>query len=172
MITFAEARLSDSLRISILLKTVYIQTYATEGVTFEFARFLTQRFSVEHIESVITERPDQLQVAYFNQNPIGVAEIIYGKTCPIKKIAAPELSKLYVLERFYGRGVGHGLMNRVENLLRANGHRYLWLEVYTRNARAIAFYERQGYVSIGEVEFPMEENTYLNYVMIKDLSNS
>lgn len=169
MITVAKANLSDSLRISVLLKTVYIQTYATEGVTFEFANFITQRFSVEYIESIITKRPDQLLVAYYNQNPVGVAEIIHEKTCPVKKIVAPELSKLYVLERFYGKGVGQRLIYEVESLLRENGHRQLWLEVYTQNARAVAFYKKQGYASIGEVEFPMEKNTYLNYVMMKDL---
>jgi diamine N-acetyltransferase len=169
MITFGKANLKDSLRISVLLKTVYIQTYATEGVTFEFANFLTQRFSVEHIESTITKSPDQLLIAYYNLNPIGVAEIIYGKTCPIKNIVAPELSKLYILERFYGKGVGYGLMKEVESLVKVGGQKNLWLEVYSRNARAIRFYERQGYISIGNVDFPMENNTYINDVMIKNL---
>src|SRR5690349_18293803 len=118
MITFGKAKLVDSLRISVLLKTVYIQTYAAEGVTFEFANFITKRFSVEHIESTIAADPDQLMIAYFNDNPIGVAEIIFGKICPIKNIDAPELSKLYVLERFYGKGIGHGLIKEVEDMLR------------------------------------------------------
>jgi diamine N-acetyltransferase len=169
MITFDKANSTDSLRISVLLKTVYIQTYATEGITFEFANFLTQRFSVEHIEATIIQNTSQLLIAYYNQNPIAVAEIIYDKTCPINNIVAPELSKLYVLERFYGKGVGHGLINKVESFVQNSGHKHLWLEVYSQNVRAIKFYEREGYISIGKVDFPMENNTYVNDVMIKDL---
>ena len=166
-ISFGKAKLSDSLRISVLLKTVYIQTYAVDGVTFEFANFITNRFSTENIEKIIKENPSRLIIAYQNGNPIGVAEIIYNSTCPIRKISVPELSKLYVLERFYGKGIGYGLMNESENEVRENGFAEFNLEVYINNARAIAFYERQGYVSIGNVDFPMESNTYENLVMNK-----
>ena len=105
-ISFGKAKLSESLRISVLLKTVYIQRYAVDGVTFEFANFITNRFSTENIENIIKENPSRLIIAYQNGNPIGVAEIIYNSTCPIRKISVPELSKLYVLERFYGKGIG------------------------------------------------------------------
>ena len=169
-ISFGKAKLSDSLRISILLKTVYIQTYAVEGVTFEFANFITKRFATENIERIIKENPSRLLIAYQNGNPIGVAEIIYDSTCPIRKISVPELSKLYVLERFYGKGIGFGLLNEAEKEVRKNGFTEFNLEVYIHNARAIAFYNRQGYSSIGNVDFPMESNTYENLVMNKILN--
>ncbi|MBQ4821872.1 GNAT family N-acetyltransferase [Aquimarina sp. MMG016] len=169
-ISYGKAKLSDSLRISVLLKTVYIQTYAVDGVTFEFANFITKRFSPELIENIIKENPSRLIIAYQNGNPIGVAEIIYDSNCPIRKIPVPELSKLYVLERFYGKGIGYGLMNEAEKEVRENGFSEFNLEVYINNARAIAFYKRQGYVSLGNVDFPMEFNTYENLVMNKALN--
>lgn len=169
-ISYGKAKLFDSLRISVLLKTVYIQTYAVDGVTFEFANFITKRFSIEHIESIIKENPLQLIIAYQNENPIGVAEIILDSTCPIRNISIPELSKLYVLERFYGKGIGLGLLKSVENQLINNGFKELNLEVWKQNERAITFYKKQGFISIGNVDFPMEYNTYENYVMNKKLS--
>ena len=90
---------------------------------------------------------------------------------PIRKIPVAELSKLYVLERFYGKGVGFGLMNVAEEEVRKNGFKEFNLEVYINNARAIAFYKRQGYTSIGNVDFPMESNTYENLVMNKILNS-
>jgi len=169
-ISFGKAKLSDSLRISVLLKTVYIQTYAVDGITFEFSNFITNRFSTENIENIIKENPSRLIVAYQNGNPIGVAEIIYDSTCPIRKTHVPELSKLYVLERFYGKGIGYKLINEAEKEVRQNGFAEFNLEVYINNDRAITFYERQGYVSIGNVDFPMESNTYENLVMNKVLN--
>ena len=169
-ISYGKAKLTDSLRISVLLKTVYIQTYAVDGVTFEFANFITKRFSIEHIESIIKENPLQLIIAYQNENPIGVAEIIFDSTCPIRNISIPELSKLYVLERFYGKGIGFGLLESTENQLINNGFKELNLEVWKQNERAIAFYKKQGFVSIGSADFQMEYNTYENFVMNKKLS--
>ena len=169
-ISYGKAELSDALKISVLLKTVYIQTYAVEGITFEFANFITKRFSPELIENIIKENPSRLIIAYLNGNAIGVAEIVYDSTCPIRKTTLPELSKLYVLERFYGKGIGCGLIKEVEKEVRENGFNELNLEVYINNARAIAFYERQGDVSIGNIDFPMESNTYENLVMNKVLN--
>jgi len=169
-ISFGKAKLSDALRISILLKTVYIQTYAIEGVTFEFANFITKRFSTENIENIIKDNPNRLIIAYQNGNPIGVADIIYESTCPIRKIPVSELSKLYVLERFYGKGIGFKLINEAEKEVRNNGFKEFNIEVYIKNDRAIAFYERQGYTTIGNIDFPMEFNTYENLVMNKILN--
>ncbi len=168
-LSFEKAKRSDALRISVLLKTVYIQTYAVDGVTFEFANFITKRFSPEHISTIIQTNPDQFIIAYYRGNPIGVAEIIYESTCPIRKKTIPELSKLYVLERFYGQGIGYKLLETAEETLEKKGHTEFNLEVYIENKRAIAFYKRQGYVVIGNIDFPMETNTYENFVMHKFL---
>jgi len=168
-ISFGKARIKDAIRISILLKTVYIETYATEGITFEFANFIDKKFSKERIENVISGNPDQLLIAYFDNNPIGVAEILFESNCPIRKVPIPELSKLYVLKRFNGKRVGFGLINESENLIKEKGFKEFNLEVFIGNARAIAFYERQGYQKIGRVDFPMESNTYENWVMNKKI---
>lgn len=76
------------------------------------------------------------------------------------------------MERFYGKGIGFGLLNKVEKEVLANGHTEFYLEVYIHNKRAISFYERQGYISIGNVDFPMEFNTYENLVMNKVLDKA
>ncbi len=169
-ISYGKAKLSDALRISVLLKTVYIQTYAFEGINFESANFITKRFAVEHIEETIKKNPKQLIIAYCKGNPVGVAEIIYEAICPIRKIPVAELDKLYLLERFYGKGIGYGLMMEAEKEVAAQGIKELNLEVYIHNDRAIDFYKRQGYVSIGNVDFVMEFNTYENLVMNRQLS--
>ncbi len=169
-ISYGKAKLSDALRISVLLKTVYIQTYAFEGINFESANFITKRFALEHIENTIVENPKQLIIAYCKGNPVGVAEVFYEALCPIRKIPVAELDKLYLLERFFGKGIGYGLMMEAEKEVVAQGIKELNLEVYIHNDRAIDFYKRQGYVSIGNVDFVMEFNTYENLVMNKQLS--
>ncbi len=166
-ISFGSAKVQDALRISILLKTVYIQTYAVDGITFEFTNFITERFSPERIMHTIEKNPKQLILAYKNDNPIGVAEVIIDSSCPIRKKTVPELGKLYVLTRFHGLGIADRLLKEAENCVLDNGFKEFYLEVYVKNERAIAFYKKQGYSSIGNVDFPMESNTYENLVMNK-----
>lgn len=168
-VSYGKAKLSDALCISVLLKTVYIQTYALDGITMEFANFITKRFALEVIEKTIKENPNNLIVAYHNTNPIGVAEISYDSKCPIKHIPVPELSKLYVMECFNGTGVGYGILKEVEKEVNSHGFKRINLEVYMENERAIRFYKRQGYVTIGTIDFQMEINTYKNRVLNKVL---
>lgn len=169
---YRKAVLADVLMLSVLFKQVYIQTYGTEGVTLEFANFITDRFSTERITEMIIHQPDSLFVAEYKGNLVGAAEIAYSKQCPIGDLVAPELNKLYVLEWFCRRGVGYGLLQEVEGALAARGEKIIWLWVYLPNTRAINFYERQNYKWIGNAFFQMEFNRYENKVMVKSLVGS
>jgi diamine N-acetyltransferase len=168
-IIIRKAELSDSLRLSVLYKQVYIQTYGTEGISTEFANFITKQFAVEKIESTINTHPGNISVAEFKGNLVGVVEVEFDKKCPVGNTRAPELNKLYVLEWFCGMGIGYRLLKKAEETVRSEGISDIWLWVYILNKRAIAFYERQQYQWIGNAFFQMEFNKYENKVMLKKL---
>lgn len=165
-ILFRKAKKEDALQLSILFKQVYMKTYAVEGITHEFANFVSQKFSVEAIKNTI-EKENSMIVATYKDNPVGVAEIVYDSTCPIRNIISPELGKLYVLDWFFGKGIGNGLIASVETELKNKGHNEYWLWVYIKNNRAISFYEKQQFVVIGNAFFDMEMHSYENKVMQK-----
>lgn len=169
MITYGKARIADVVRLSLLFQQVYLQTYALEGITFEFAHFIQKRFSPRVLEDLIQNEPARLLVAYYSGNPVGAAEVHFEGVCPIDKVVGPELSKLYVLERFCGQGVGFGLLGEVEKELRLKGHTSLWLEAWENNLRAVQFYQRQQYQIIGRADFTIEA-TYKNWVMRKSFT--
>lgn len=168
-VTYRHANSSDAVKLSILFKQVYIHTYGTEGVSDEFANFITKQFSVERLSHLILNEPDNLIVAEYKGNLVGVAEIEFNKQCPINNIVAPELSKLYILEWFCGKGIGYHLIKNVEQVVKSKGYPQLWLWVLISNERAISFYERQNYQWIGNALFHMEKNTYDNKIMLKQL---
>lgn len=168
-ISIRKAQLSDSKKLSILFQQVYIQTYALEGVSDEYANFISVQFSAQKIEEKISFIPDSLWVAEYKNNLVGVAQIDFEKECPIRKISMPELNKLYVLEWFSKKGIGYQLLQKVEKILASKGFKELWLVVYSLNPSAIAFYERQGYECIGDTLFQMEVNCYKNKVYTKQL---
>jgi ribosomal protein S18 acetylase RimI-like enzyme len=160
---------SDSLRLSVLYKQVYIQTYGNEGVSNEYANFITKQFAVEKIENTINSHPDNISVAEYKGNLVGVAEVEFDKQCPVDDIIAPELNKLYILEWFCGMGIGQKLLEAAEETVRSKGINEIWLWVYLFNRRAISFYEKQQYQWIGNAFFQMEFNKYENKVMLKKL---
>lgn len=166
-IQYRKAQIEDVVKLSVLYKQVYIQTYGAEGVSDEFANFITKQFSPERIENTIRENPDCIIVAAYKHNLVGVAEIEFSKKCPVNYIIAPELNKLYILEWFCGKGIGYKLLEFAERIVSEKGEKEIWLWVLESNERAIHFYEKHGYQDIGNASFQMETNRYENKVMLK-----
>ena len=145
-----------------------METYGTEGVTYEFANFIEQQFALEKIEKDLLSPICQLWIAENNQNPVGVIQVEYQKECPRGQIIAPEINKLYILRNFYGQGIGQNLMRLAEEAIRSGGYNKLWLWVLESNMRAVKFYLQQGFKNIGKADFKMQVNTYSNLVMLKN----
>jgi diamine N-acetyltransferase len=168
-IVYRNAVTADILKLSVLYKTVYIQTYGIDGVSDEFANFITNQFAPERLAETISKGPAHIIVAEYKGNLVGVAEIEMAKQCPLGNIVAPELNKLYILEWFCGRGVGGRLMAAAEEIVLSKGINEMWLWVLHSNARAISFYQKHNYKTIGNAAFQMEVNLYDNFVMHKQL---
>lgn len=72
--------------------------------------------------------------------------------------------RVAVLEKCRKRGIGQELMEALEGQARADGFRQVWLGA---QIQALAFYERIGYVSHGDV---YQEAGIDHQMMVKDLS--
>ena len=80
-----------------------------------------------------------------------------------------ELKRIYCLSRFHGTGLGAALMRAaIEQAATQQAHRLL-LGVYARNARAIAFYRRQGFEPVGERQFAVGDRLYDDVVLARAL---
>jgi GNAT superfamily N-acetyltransferase len=79
-----------------------------------------------------------------------------------------KIHKLYVLPAIHGKGYGRGLLEEIKRRVRANvgpgSPRQLELNVYRRNP-ALTFYEKMGFSIIGEVNEPVGEFFFEDYVM-------
>lgn len=166
-IVYRNAQSSDAKKLSVLFKQVYIQTYGVEGVSDEFANFITKQFAVERLEGLISQQPQNLIVAEYNENLVGVVEIEFDKKSPVGDIVGTELNKLYILEWFCGKGIGERLLKFAEEIIQEKGEKLFWLWVLETNSRAVNFYGKHGYEVIGNAAFQMEKNSYMNKVMVK-----
>lgn len=75
-----------------------------------------------------------------------------GPSCDDDMPDAGEVYQLYVLAEWYGKGVGYRLMQEGRRMLVDDGFDTIVLWVLEGNERAIAFYERQGFVADGHVK--------------------
>lgn len=76
-----------------------------------------------------------------------------------------ELKRIYALSRFHGSGVAQTMMDTAVDEARERGARRVTLGVYAGNARALRFYERNGFRQIGTRQFTVGSLVCDDFVM-------
>lgn len=80
-----------------------------------------------------------------------------------------ELRRIYLLSRFQGAGMGRRMVEAVADEARRRGARRLLLGVYGENQKALGFYERMGFRSVGTREFVVGSKVCSDYVLARPL---
>ena len=80
-----------------------------------------------------------------------------------------ELERLYLLQSSVGRGLGSLLMRACIEESRRGGHTSMWLQVWEGNTRAMTFYRKMGFGSVGEKEKMVGTQTSRDIIMARKL---
>ena len=80
-----------------------------------------------------------------------------------------ELHRFYVDRPAHGKGIAHQLMSAVHKVARSFGGTHLWLGVWERNPRAIAFYKKVGFTDCGSTVYHVGPDPQIDRVMIAPL---
>ena len=83
-----------------------------------------------------------------------------------------EVARFYVDKNHHGRGIAQQLMQAAYETARELGAATLWLGVWERNARAIAFYVKCGYVDVGSQPFLVGSDLQTDRVMARVIPSS
>jgi GNAT superfamily N-acetyltransferase len=89
----------------------------------------------------------------------------------VQSDAAVELLRFYVDPRWHGRGVAQLLMQHVREAARKLGAHDLWLSVWERNPRAMAFYTKSGFRDVGSKDFFVGTDRQSDRVMVAHLAD-
>lgn len=80
---------------------------------------------------------------------------------------AIEIQRLYVDEAWQGRGLAQALMTACLDEAARLGGDTVWLGVWERNPRAIAFYRKFGFAEAGEHVFPLGDDPQRDVILAR-----
>jgi len=80
-----------------------------------------------------------------------------------------EIQRIYVLQRFHRSGMGYALMNLAVAKSLSRGAERVVLGVHNENERALAFYQRQGFVAIDARKFHVGISVFCDSVLARTL---
>lgn len=172
-VTIRAANATDLLCISMLATHVFLDTYAHDGMREALAREVQQTLSVAAFSTQLTQPDTSTLVAESGGHMIALCQLRFNQAHALlastTAMAAAELVRLYVHERFTGRGVGTGLLRHAETLAANGGAATLWLTAWVANTRALAFYARRGYVDSGATDYVFEKDRFENRLFVKSI---
>ncbi|MFN8899308.1 MAG: hypothetical protein ACK5YM_14685 [Pseudomonadota bacterium] len=94
-----DAGVADAPLIALLGVAVWVDTYATAGLTAATAAYVTQKFSLPSVEALLSEPSARVFVADLDGSAVGYAAVRHGSACPSAPELDCELSALYVVLR-------------------------------------------------------------------------
>ena len=167
-ITFRPATPADALCLGVLSTQVFLDTYAIPGVSPSLAREALEQHSVAVYDAGLAEPGVTILVAECAGYLVGFAQVKDGVgDALVPAAAASELRRLYVQERFTGRGIGRDLLRHAEKAAAARGADMLWLTAWEGNTRALQFYPRCGYEDRGGTIYTFGGEDFPNRLFAK-----
>jgi ribosomal protein S18 acetylase RimI-like enzyme len=103
--------------------------------------------------------------------PVGYAKLCTTSDDPsINGRNTVEIERIYADKRVIGRGVGAALMRACLNAAQERGCETIWLGVWERNKRAILFYERWEFKTVGARQFALGPELQTDLLMARQLT--
>ena len=162
------ATLADAEPLAALAERTFRDTFADDNAPGDMEAYVRDSFSLERVRAELADGANSFLLAFADgaERPSGYAKLRTGTTDPSVTGPDPvELERLYVDRGAIGRGAGAALMRAALEAARTLGYRTLWLGVWERNARAISFYERWEFETVGDHVFRLGSDNQTDLIM-------
>ena len=164
---------ADSDALSRLGAATFYDTFGGSSTPEDMAQYLAEAFTPAQQAREIAD-PDGIVLVAEDRSDagtislIGYAHLVAGAAPAAVTGPAPiELKRLYVDREWHGRGVAQALMDAALDAARSSGAQTVWLGVWERNPRAIAFYAKCGFTRVGQHTFVLGTDAQTDWLFAR-----
>ena len=157
--------------LSALARKSFQATYGPHNPPGLLKRYMDKAFSTSQLRHEWDDSANHFFLALdAREQLVGYCKLRAGeKPGSLSKDNVIELERIYVDPARTGEGIGRQLMDSACDKARGLGFDAIWLGVWSKNTRAIAFYERERFEKTESKIFMMDDDPQEDYVMVKEL---
>jgi len=165
---------ADAAALASFATRVFTDTYAADNTADDLAVYLTASYGARQQAEEIAN-PDIITLLAEEDGCLAAFAQVRRQPLPegIKGAAGIEIWRFYVDRSWHGRGLAQSLMagalDAARELDAGKGSRKVWLGVWERNPRAIAFYEKSGFLDVGPKSFLFGRDLQNDRVLIAEI---
>jgi len=157
----------DAPALAAFAERTFVETFAADNDPRDMETFVERTYGVAQQTAELADPGVTTLLAHRDGRLVAFAQIRRHVPPPcVSDAAAIELRRFYVDRPAQGTGAAQLLMTAVFDAARAAGARHLWLGVWERNARAMAFYRKCGFTDVGSQPFVLGSDHQNDRVMV------
>lgn len=161
----------DAELIADLSRKTFYETFGYVNTKENMDKFMNEQFTREKLIAEVSEPENIFLLAFDGEVPVGYVKMREGEKRPeFENKDAIEVVRIYSINTYLGTGVGKQLMRQCIFLAKEMKKEIIWLGVWEKNPRAIAFYNKWGFEKFAEHDFILGDDVQHDWLMMKNLS--
>ena len=169
--TIRQAAVPDAPELAEFAARTFAETFAADNTPEDIDAHLRAAYGVAQQTAELKDRDVVTLVALRDEELAGFAQVRQqsAPSCVISERPI-ELHRFYLARSAQGSGLAAPLMHAARASAQELGGLHMWLGVWERNPRAIAFYLKSGFVSVGSHVFMVGSDPQTDLVLVSPLS--
>jgi ribosomal protein S18 acetylase RimI-like enzyme len=147
----------------------WLNTYIKDGISALFANYVLDEFGRARIVKLLNDPREVFLVFRDVGGIVGYIRISVDRSAPVDGCSGIEITSLYVQPHHQRKGLGKLLLEEAMAFCKVQKAESVWLTVNSENLSAIKFYEKTGFRNIGNTLFHIEDQSYRNEILIRNL---
>lgn len=151
-------------------RQTFTETFMANNAAADMQAYIEESFSQDQVSAELRNSGSQFFFAEVDDIVAGYLKLNRGNAQTEDfDPAALEIERIYVLKQYHGKKVGQQLFNTALEIAEADHFDTLWLGVWEKNERAIAFYRKNGFVEFDQHVFMLGNDRQIDILMKRRL---
>lgn len=169
-IVIKKVSLSDIDDLQSISKQTFLETFADLNTESDMKKYIDENLSIDKLTSELIIPDSEFYFSSIYSNVIGYLKINFGQAqTELKDQKTLEIERIYILKGFHGKNVGQILFDKALQIAARKKADYIWLGVWEKNARAISFYKKNGFVEFDRHIFILGDDAQTDIMMKRNL---
>ncbi len=148
----------------------FYETFSDTNTEENMQQYLQVSFEVSKLLAELRNVNSRFYFAKFDGNIIGYLKLNTADAQTESAMPdALEIERIYVAKEFHGKKFGQLLYDKAIEVAQELGQKSIWLGVWEKNARAIQFYKKNGFIEFDRHIFRMGDDEQTDLMMKKVL---
>ncbi|MFD2656480.1 GNAT family N-acetyltransferase [Gracilibacillus thailandensis] len=170
MINIRQCTFEDLYKLQEISYETFNETFKHQNSPENMNAYLEKAFNVKQLEKELSNVSSQFYFVYFHNEIAGYLKVNTNDAQSEEMDDdSLEIERIYIKSTFQKRGLGKYLLDKAMEIAIEQNKRIVWLGVWEKNEKAIAFYQKMGFVQTGIHSFYMGDEEQTDFIMSKTL---